>query len=38
MTKWLILLLGLPALLHTLRRLCARSNTQVHRINQGSDR
>jgi hypothetical protein len=38
MTKWLILLLGLPALVFALRKALARSNTQVHRINQGSDR
>lgn len=35
--KWLLILL-LPALVYALHRLFARSNTQVHRINQGSDR
>jgi len=38
MSKWLILLLSLPALVYALRRALARSNTQVHRINQGRDR
>jgi len=38
MTKWLIALLSLAALVHALRKALARSNTQVHRINQGSDR
>ena len=31
--KWLMILL-LPALFFVLRRVLARSNTQVHRINQ----
>jgi hypothetical protein len=35
--KWLMILL-LPAALYALRRVLVRSNTQVHRINQGSDR
>ena len=35
--KWLMILL-LPALVYALRRVLARSNTQVHRINQESDR
>jgi hypothetical protein len=35
--KWLMILL-LPALVFALRKALARSNTQVHRINQGSDR
>jgi hypothetical protein len=34
--KWLLILL--PAVVYALRRLWAKSNTQVHRINQGSDR
>jgi hypothetical protein len=35
--KWLMILL-LPVLVFVLRKALARSNTQVHRINQGSDR
>lgn len=37
MRKWLIVLLTVPALVYALRRALARSNTQVHRINQGSE-
>jgi len=38
MKKWLIVLLAVVALVRALRTAFTRSNTQVHRINQGSDR